>query len=109
MAYQRLVKTLTKGNIWLYVCRSLLEKPKYGYEIVKELKEKYKLNAATVTIYMVLQKMENEEIIRPLSGTGLPGIKYYQLTEKGQQLFKNGILFIEERLKILKGETDGSK
>lgn len=109
MAYKRLVKSLTKGNIWLYVCHALLEKPKYGYEIVKELKEKYHLNAATVTIYMVLQKMESEGLIKSITGTGLPGIKYYKLTDNGLKIFRDGLQFMEERLKILKGENIGSQ
>lgn len=107
MAYERLTKSLTKGNIWLYVCHALLEKPKYGYEIAKELKEKYRLNAATVTIYMVLQKMEREGLIKSVSGSGLPGIKYYKITDNGIKVFKNGLQFIEERLKLLKSENDG--
>ena len=98
-AYRRLVKTLTSGNIWLYVLKLLGEKPMYGYEIVHNIKNSFKINVNTVTAYVILYKLANEKLIEAVEKNGK---KYYRITARGKSELKNGIDFLEHILDIIK-------
>jgi len=108
MAYERLEKSLTKSNIWLYVCKALIDGPKYAYQIVKEVKKKYGVKAATVTIYVVLSKMEREGLIRSVEGMVGP-YRYYELTDHGWKTFLKGLKLIEEKLELLRGTINAQQ
>jgi len=98
-AYRRLVKTLTSGNIWLYVLKLLSENPMYGYEIIHSIKNRFKINVNTVTVYVVLYKLASEKIIESVERNGK---KYYEITARGRSELKNGIDFLEHILDIIK-------
>ncbi len=108
MAYERLEKSLTKSNIWLYVCKVLMEGPKYAYQIVKEIKIYYGVKASTVTIYVVLSKMEREGLIKTVEGNMGP-YRYYELTEHGRKTFARGLKLIEEKLTLLRGTVNAEQ
>ncbi|MCS7385583.1 MAG: PadR family transcriptional regulator [archaeon GB-1867-005] len=91
MAYERLVKKLTKENLWLYVIKVLKNKPMYGYEVKKAIKEKFKFSPSTVTVYAVLYKLSKEGLIKKVKRNG---DTYYSLTEKGVEAFEKAKLFI---------------
>lgn len=102
MAYNRLVRKLTKENLWLYILKMLTEKPMYAYEIKKTLKERFKITPATVTVYVVLHKMRHEELIcvgKEMSVFGRPDRIYYEITEKGKEALQQGKEFLEETLR----------
>jgi len=104
MAYERLVKKLTKENLWLYILRLLKDRPMYGYEIVKAIKEKFKFSPATVTVYVVLYRMESEGLIKKVKeekSVGRIGRAYYAPTEKGLEVFEKGKEFIENMYRLL--------
>jgi len=92
MAYERFVRKLTKENLWLYVIRVLKDKPMYGYEVKKAIKERFKFSPSTVTVYAVLYKMSREGLIRKIKSDG---DTYYTLTEKGIEEFNKAKLFID--------------
>ncbi|MEM1545442.1 MAG: PadR family transcriptional regulator [Candidatus Methanomethylicia archaeon] len=98
-AYRRLVRTLTSGNIWLYVLKLLSEKPMYGYEIIHNIKNSFKISVNTVTAYVILYKLANEKLIEVVEKNGK---KYYEITAKGKSELKNGIDFLEHILDIIK-------
>ncbi|MEM3507248.1 MAG: PadR family transcriptional regulator [Candidatus Bathyarchaeia archaeon] len=99
MAYERLVRKLTKENLWIYVLSLLNESPKYGYEIRKEIYEKFNFEPGKVTPYIVLYKLQNEGYIalekKKHSEEG-PERKYYVITEEGKKLLKKAEEFINE-------------
>lgn len=98
-AYDRLVNKLTKENLWLYILKMLVEGQMYAYEINKKLEEKFGFSTATVTVYVVLYKMQREGLIRvreEKSVLGRPDRKYYEITERGRKVFQEGIQFLEE-------------
>jgi PadR family transcriptional regulator PadR len=107
MAYERLVRKLTVEVLWLYISRVLMERPMYGYEVAKELKSKFNLSPARITVYTVLYRMEREGLLRSEYHGGGPGMlwrRYYRLTEKGLEAFRRAEGFLRGTLKALFGE-----
>ena len=90
-AVQRLKNKLTKENLWLYVLRLLQEGPKYGYELRKQIKERFDFSPGKVTSYTVLYLLRREGLVRVRKGEkeeGKPARKYYEITEKGREAMR---------------------
>jgi len=101
LAFERLVRKLTKENLWLYILKMLDERSMYAYEIKKVLVERFKIPIATVTVYVVLHKMRGEGLIRTgkrISVFGRPDRIYYEITDEGLKTLKRGLEFIKASL-----------
>jgi DNA-binding PadR family transcriptional regulator len=78
---------LRRGTIVLAIL-SKLEQPRYGYALLQALEQ----NGITVdagTLYPLLRRLEKQEVLESkwdVSDTRPR--KYYQLSDKGQQLYK---------------------
>ncbi|MBO3762864.1 MAG: PadR family transcriptional regulator [Candidatus Brockarchaeota archaeon] len=104
MAFQRLERKLTKENLWIHILSVLKNKPMYGYEIANYLRKDKKIDVAVITVYTVLYKMEREGLVERKSGNVLNMRKvYYSATEKGLNLLKDAITFLEATLASIKG------
>jgi DNA-binding PadR family transcriptional regulator len=109
MAYERLVRHLTKENLWLYILTMLKERPMYGYEVAGRLKSDFKIPIATITAYVTLYKMEREGLVEksaePEAGGGRINVRkvYYRQTEKGRDTLEKGIEYIRSILQTLEG------
>lgn len=101
MAYRRLVRKVTVENIWMYILRMLVERPLYAYEVRKILKSRFDFNVATITIYMVLYKMEQEGLIKKSSKKESVRRQYYEITPLGLKTLKDGLSLLEKTLKNL--------
>jgi len=70
------------------------ERPMYGYQIIREIREKSggNLNFKEGTIYPVLRSLEAQGLLRSVWDTGgeRPR-KYYQITEDGKSALSQGI------------------
>ncbi|MGQ4833201.1 MAG: PadR family transcriptional regulator [Candidatus Asgardarchaeia archaeon] len=100
-ANERLKEKLTKENLWIYVLRLLQERPMYGYEIRREIKERFNFTPAAVTSYVVLYKLKKEELVTEewhKNESGKPDRKYYVITEKGQRAMSEAKKFIKNIL-----------
>lgn len=62
-ALDRLMAKLTKENLWIYIVRLLMERPMYGYEIAREIRERFGINVTNVGVYVVLYKMERDGLV----------------------------------------------
>jgi len=103
---ERLKTKITKEVLWLYILRLLKERPMYAYELKEKIKEAFNFEPATVSSYVVLYKLEKDGYVTAEwqeSQTGKPSRKYYRLTPEGERLLEEGISFLEETLKKLKG------
>ena len=88
--YERQMK---KGVLDMLMLKLLLEKPKYGYQLISEMKEKsggiFSLKEGT--LYPVLYRLEDERLVESRwsepEAKQLPR-KYYVITEKGRQTLK---------------------
>lgn len=82
----------------------LLDRPMYAYEINKELRSRFSFSTATVTVYVVLYKLQNEGLIRieqESVAQGRPTRKYYAITDLGTQEFQKGHKFLQDMIRLL--------
>jgi PadR family transcriptional regulator PadR len=104
VAYERLLRKITKENLWLYILKMLMERPMYAYEINKKLKETFGFSTSTVTVYVVLYKMRREGLIQTgeeKTVLGRPVRKYYELTDRGSENFFKGLKLLKDTLRSL--------
>ncbi len=100
---------MTKEVMWLYILRLLQERPMYAYEIKKQIKDRFKWEAATVTSYVVFYRLKKEGYVTTEwveSKEGRPNRKYYAITDKGRKLFEEGRKFLEEMMESLFGNEE---
>jgi DNA-binding PadR family transcriptional regulator len=79
----------------------LTDRPMYAYEINKTLNERFNFSTATITVYVVLYKMENEGLIRvekDVPNLGKPSRKYYCTTSEGVKTLEKGRAFLKETI-----------
>lgn len=77
---------LKRGTLELILLRLLEERPKYGYELVRELQSEDDIQIKEGTVYPVLYRLEERGLVAPewqARSRGVPR-KYYQLTAEGR-------------------------
>lgn len=90
-ALNRLQVKLTNETLWIYILRLLQDKPMYGYEIRRHIKDRFNFEPATITAYVVLYKMRREGLVEMRVAknlNGRPDRKYYHVTTKGNQMMQ---------------------
>jgi len=78
---------LKRGTLELILLQLLVERPKYGYELVRHLQTGGDTGIREGTVYPVLYRLEDRGWITPewqAPARGVPR-KYYQLTDLGKQ------------------------
>ncbi|WP_069808249.1 PadR family transcriptional regulator [Vulcanisaeta thermophila] len=95
-ALDRLVSKLTRENLWIYIVRLLQERPMYGYEIAKEVRERFHVRVTNVGVYVVLYKMERDGLIESFESGGS---KMYRLAPGALDLWLRARSFISVILK----------
>ncbi|MEM3615424.1 MAG: pyridoxal-phosphate dependent enzyme [Candidatus Methanomethylicia archaeon] len=76
------------GDTKLAIMKILLDREMYGYQIWKELKDKYGIRLRIPTLYQHLSELVGEGYIRKMKMEKILGRRreYYILTEKGKKL-----------------------
>lgn len=83
-------KQMKKGVLEMLVLKLLSEEPKYGYQIIQEMKEKSRsiFQLKDGTLYPILYRLEDEHYVvsewSETEGKQVPR-KYYRITEAGRQ------------------------
>jgi len=104
MAMKRLRRKVTTENLWLHILAALKERPMYGYEIANYLKNNKGLDAAVITVYTVLYKMEREGLIARKTGDKIDLRKvYYETTPQGTAVLQEGIEFLQGLVDEIRG------
>ena len=86
-----LMQQFKKGSMPLLILSILREEPKYGYQIMQELKERsqgfFVITAAS--LYPALHKLEDDSLVisQWQEGDGNRRRKYYTITDKGKEKF----------------------
>lgn len=92
MPLNRLKKKTSKEILWIYILRLLTERDLYAYELKKLLKDRYDIDPALITPYVVLYRLEREGYV---TNRWDKNKKYYVISEKGRLLLKEGIKYLE--------------
>jgi len=99
VAYQRLVRKLTKENLWLYILSLLQESPLYGYQVRDSIRERFGFNPSRVTCYAVLLRLRQAGYVameRTERGGEGPPRKYYKITAKGSEMLDKAKNYMRE-------------
>lgn len=94
-------KEFKKGVIEICVLHFIKEEDRYGYQIVQELEEKFKVKEST--IYPILKRLHKDNLLETYlreSDSG-PARKYYKLTTSGTTTLNTLISDWHEFVKIV--------
>lgn len=79
---------MKKGNLTFILLNLLKDNEMYGYEIIEKISKVISVNVAEGTVYPLLNKLKNENIVVSKwveQNSGIPR-KYYSLTESGEAI-----------------------
>lgn len=96
---ERLQRSNTKENLWLYILSLLKEKEIYGWEIPKLIEEKFQFKPGKITPYRVLYRLEKQGFVKSKIKERK---RFYKITKKGEEELDLGKKFYENILKQLK-------
>ncbi len=87
-AMKRLISRTTRDNLWLYVLTLLKERDYFAYELRGAIHERFGVEMASVTAYVLLYKLRRDRLVQ-LSAERREGKrptrKYYKITDLGLQ------------------------
>ena len=96
---ERLYKSNTRENLWLYILSLLKKRRLYGWEIPELIKKNFDFKPGRITPYRVLYRLENDSFVKSKMEERR---RIYQITKKGEEELKRARGFYEEILKKLK-------
>mgnify|MGYP001590101173 CR=1 FL=1 len=99
MALDHLRDSITKQNLWLYVLSILSEGPASPAEIEKGVLSKFGFSPARITFYAVLYNLKRESLVEKIAESFR---SKYMITERGEQVFRNGIGTLANTVEKLK-------
>jgi DNA-binding PadR family transcriptional regulator len=92
LAYERLVRKLTKENLWLYILKMLLEKPDYPLGLKRRFREKFGFEPAGITFYTVLYRLKGEGLV---TSSNEQGRTTYRCTQRGKDALEMAVVYLE--------------
>ena len=96
---ERLKKSNTIENLWIYILSLLKNREIYGWEIPAIIEKEFKFKPGKITPYRVLYRLEKAGFVKSeLRGRR----RVYQITEKGKGELKVAKNFYREILRKLK-------
>lgn len=96
---ERLKKSNTKENLWIYILSLLREKEVYGWEILELIKKRFNFKPGRITPYRVLYRLERNGLVKSKMNQRR---RMYKITKKGGEELKRAKEFYKEILKKLK-------
>jgi len=96
---ERLQKSNTIENLWIYILFLLKRKELYGWEIPAIIKKEFKFKPGKITPYRVLYRLEKDGFVKSKLKERR---RVYQITEKGKKELERGESFYRKLLKKLK-------
>lgn len=96
---ERLQKSNTIENLWIYILSLLRKAPIYGWEIPKLIEKKFKFRPGKITPYRVLYRLERAGFVKSQLKDRR---RIYQITEKGKEELNLAKNFYKKLLNELK-------
>jgi DNA-binding PadR family transcriptional regulator len=99
---ERLVKT----GLDLIILRLLVERPRWGYEINMEIRDKFNVYLSAGTLYPLLHLLEEKAYVEGVwqSEKGR-GRRIYQITEQGKEFLLAGQKALDDLSQKIRSET----
>jgi PadR family transcriptional regulator PadR len=92
LAYERLVRKLTRENLWLYILKMLSEEPDYPLGLKKRFGEKFGFEPAGITFYTVMYRLKSEGLV---ASELKQGRTVYFCTEAGKAELAKAVEYLE--------------
>lgn len=96
---ERLQRSNTKENLWIYILSLLKEREFYGWEIPNLIEKKFDFKTGRITPYRVLYRLEKDGFVKSKI---IERRRVYQITEKGREELDKAKNFYRKLLKGLK-------
>ncbi len=95
---ERLQRSNTKENLWIYILSLLKKRSIYGWEIPALIKQEFNFKPGRITPYRVLYRLENQGLVKSKTDERR---RIYQITEKGKKELEVAKDFYKEIFKKL--------
>lgn len=80
-----------KSNLEIIVLSMLMERPMCGYDLIKDIFEKYNVFLSQGTVYPLLYSLKDDGLIQAQFARGNTRTKIYSVTEFGDDIVKEKI------------------
>ena len=85
LPFNRLQKSNTIENLWIYILSILKKRPIYGYEVPKLIEKEFNFKPGRITPYRVLYRLENQGFVKSKTEDRR---KVYKITNNGKKELK---------------------
>ena len=99
LPFERLQKSNTIENLWIYILSLLKEKELYGWEIPKLIEKNFNFKPGKITPYRVLYRLEKAGFVKSKMRERR---RTYQITEKGKEELEKAKDFYQQIFKKIK-------
>src|SRR3989475_9600381 len=97
---------LVKNHLDLIILRLLKVKPRWGYEVNLEIRDRFKVYLSAGTLYPLLHSMEEKGYLQAVwEAEGGRGRKVYRITPRGEEFLAAGSRVAEELLERIPYST----
>jgi DNA-binding PadR family transcriptional regulator len=98
LPFERLRKSNTIENLWIYILSLLKKRSIYGWEIPKVIEKNFGFKPGKITPYRVLYRLEKTGFVKSEIKDRK---RIYQITQKGKEELKKAKNFYKEILEWL--------
>jgi len=95
---QRLEKSNTTENLWVYILAILKNQPLYGWEIPALIEKKFGFRPGKITPYRVFYRLEADGFVKSQTAERR---RVYEITDKGKKELTDAKTFYAKILKEL--------
>ncbi len=96
---ERLQKSNTTENLWIYILTLLKEREIYAWELQKMIENKFGFKPGRITSYRVLYRLEKEGFVKSQIKERR---RIYKITKKGEEELNKAKDFYQKILNTLK-------
>jgi len=95
---ERLEKSNTKENLWIYILALLAKKPRYGWEIPPLIEQNFGFRPGKITPYRVFYRLQADGFVESKTQERR---RIYEITAKGKKELAAAKLFYKDILSKL--------
>jgi DNA-binding PadR family transcriptional regulator len=98
---ERLKKSGTLDNLWIYILALLKKRPLYGWEIPDLIEKEFQFRPGKITPYRVLYRLELDKFVKSRIENRR---RVYQISDKGENELENAFGILRALIKKLDGK-----
>ncbi|HRZ51498.1 MAG TPA: helix-turn-helix transcriptional regulator [Candidatus Paceibacterota bacterium] len=100
---QRLKRSTTLDNLWIYILALLKKRPLYGWEIPDLIEKEFQFRPGKITPYRVLYRLQLDKFVKSRIDQRR---RVYQISAKGEKEFDNAYEELRGLLNLLDGKHE---